>query len=84
MQSLEEITITEITQEGNYLLVREEYERMGGGGILLHKGNGKELVEELKEIFGLDDEEEYEGEDILKVVEDMNGDGDDYVQVYKL
>ena len=86
MQNLEEVTITEITQEENYLLVQEEYERMGGGDILLYKGSGKELVEKLKEIYSLDEEdiENYGGRSVLEIVDDFNGDGWDYVQVYKL
>jgi hypothetical protein len=57
------------------------YERYGDGGTESYIGTGDEVIEEIRQIFGYDEEE---GDDWLEFVEERNGDGDDFVEVFEV
>ena len=79
MKSLKQVNIEDITSNKKYLLVVQEYERYGDGGTTSYIGIGDEVIEKIKQIFGYDEED---GDDWLEFVEERNGDGDDYIEVF--
>jgi len=90
MKKLIDIGIDKIKPSGKYIFVLEPY--MGGGDILCFVGTGKQAIEKLKGIFDYENsKEEYEEEtgkeypikDFLRKAESYNGDGYDFIQVYK-
>jgi hypothetical protein len=81
MKNLDQVNIEDIASDKKYLLVVSMYERYGDGGTESYIGTGDEVIEEIKQIFGYDEED---GEDWLEFVEDRNGDGDDYVEVFEV
>jgi len=81
MKSLDQVNIEDIKSDKKYLLVVSLYERYGDGGTESYIGTGDEVIEEIKQIFGWEEED---GEDWLEFVEERNGDGDDYVEVFEV
>ena len=81
MKNLDQVNIEDIASDKKYLLVVSMYERYGDGGTESYIGTGKEVIEEIKQIFGYDEEE---GDDWLEFVEERNGDGDDFVEVFEV
>jgi hypothetical protein len=81
MKSLDQVNIEDIASDKKYLLVVSMYERYGDGGTESYIGTGEEVIEEIKQIFGYDEEE---GDDWLEFVEERNGDGDDFVEVFEV
>jgi len=81
MKSLDQVNIEDIKLDKKYLLVVQLYERYGDGGMEPYIGKGDEVIEKIKQIFGHDEED---GEDWLEFVEERNGDGDDYVEVFEV
>jgi len=81
MKSLDQVNIEDIKSDKKYLLVVSMYERYGDGGTESYIGTGDEVIEEIRQIFGYDEEE---GDDWLEFVEERNGDGDDFVEVFKV
>lgn len=82
MKSLDQVNIEDIKSKKNYLLVVQVYVRCGDGVTESYIGTGKEVIEEIKEIFGW--EEDGEDDDWAAFVEEVNGDGDDYVEVFEI
>jgi hypothetical protein len=94
MKQLKSITFTNIIPEETYLVSIEEYERYGGEGPDLFKATGKQIIKKIEEAFDfrswMDTEVEETGKEpknptksFLKWAMDMNGYGDDYIQVFK-
>ena len=83
MKSLKQVSIENVKSKKEYLLVVQEYERFGDGGMNTYIGTGKEVIEKIKQIFGYEEEED-DGDGWLDFVEERNGDGDDYVEVFKI
>ena len=81
MKSLDQVNIEDIKSDKKYLLVVSMYERYGDGGTESYIGTGDEVIEEIKQIFGYEDEDEF---DCLEFVEERNGDGDDFVEVFEV
>ena len=81
MKNLDQVNIEDIASDKKYLLVVSMYERYGDGGTESYIGTGDEVIEEIKQIFGYDEEE---GDDWLEFVEERNGDGDDFVEVFEV
>jgi len=81
MKNLDQVNIEDIKSDKKYLLVVSMYERYGDGGTESYIGTGDEVIEEIRQIFGYDEEE---GDDWLEFVEERNGDGDDFVEVFKV
>jgi len=81
MKSLDQVNIEDIKSDKKYLLVVSMYERYGDGGTESYIGTGDEVIEEIKQIFGYEEEE---GDDWLEFVEERNGDGDDFVEVFEV
>ena len=83
MKSLDQVNIKDVKKKKKYLLVLSMYERYGDGGTESFIGTGKEVIEEIKEIFGYEEEED-DGDSWIDFVEERNGDGDDYVEVFEI
>ena len=83
MKSLEQVNIKDVKKKKKYLLVLSMYERYGDGGTESFIGTGKEVIEEIKQIFGYEEEED-DGDGWIDFVEERNGDGDDFVEVFEI
>ena len=83
MKSLDQVNIKDVKKKKKYLLVLSMYERYGDGGTESFIGTGKEVIEEIKQIFGYEEEED-DGDGWIDFVEERNGDGDDFVEVFKI
>ena len=83
MKSLEQVSIENVKSKKKYLLVLSMYERYGDGGTESFIGTGKEVIEEIKQIFGYEEEED-DGDGWIDFVEERNGDGDDFVEVFEI
>jgi len=85
MKSLDQVNIEDITSDKKYLLVVSMYERYGDGGTESYIGTGEEVIEEIKQIFGWEEGgEDGEDDDWAGFVEERNGDGDDFVEVFEV
>ena len=82
MKNLDQVNIEDITSDKKYLLVVSMYERYGDGGTESYIGTGDEVIEEIKQIFGWEEDEE--DNDWAGFVEERNGDGDDFVEVFEV
>jgi ATP-dependent exoDNAse (exonuclease V) beta subunit len=78
--------------ENSYIVIHEVYERFGGSEPRNLVGTGEAVHELLKKVFdykafleedGLKDNQK-NLQKFLKYCEDLNGDGFDYIQVFKL
>ena len=80
--------IMDLNLTDNYLVVVEDYERYGGGDVTVLRGNGESVIEFLKEQYNFEewseDEESTSIEDFLEWVNDINGDGCAYTQIFEL
>ena len=83
MKSLEQVSIENVKSKKKYLLVLSMYERWGDGGTESFIGTGDEVIEEIKQIFGYEEEED-DGDGWIDFVEERNGDGDDFVEVFEI
>ena len=83
MKSLEQVSIENVKSDKKYLLVLSMYERYGDGGTESFIGTGDEVIEEIKQIFGYEEEED-DGDGWIDFVEERNGDGDDFVEVFEI
>ena len=83
MKSLDQVNIKDVKKKKKYLLVLSMYERYGDGGTESFIGTGKEVIEEIKQIFGYEEEED-DGDGWIDFVEERNGDGDDFVEVFEI
>ena len=83
MKSLKQVSIENVKSKKEYLLVVQEYERYGDGGTESYIGTGKEVIEKIKQIFGYEEEED-DGDGWIDFVEERNGDGDDFVEVFEI
>ena len=83
MKSLKQVSIENVKSKKKYLLVVQEYERFGDGGMNTYIGTGKEVIEKIKQIFGYEEEED-DGDGWIDFVEERNGDGDDFVEVFEI
>ena len=85
MKSLDQVNIEDIKSKKKYLLVVQVYERYGDGEQEIYVGTGKEVIEEIKRIFDWEEGgEDGEDDDWAGYVEERNGDGDDYVEVFEI
>lgn len=82
------VPFEEMEDDKTYLVLREVYQRYDAPPCELYKGIGKEMKEEIIKWYGweLEDFEENENintqQDLLKKLNDFNGDGWDWVEVY--
>ena len=83
MKSLDQVNIKDVKKKKKYLLVLSMYERWGDGGTESFIGTGDEVIEEIKQIFGYEEEED-DGDGWIDFVEERNGDGDDFVEVFEI
>ena len=88
MKNLDQVNIEDIASDKKYLLVVSMYERYGDGGTESYIGTGDEVIEEIKQIFGYEeggeDGEDNDEDSWIEFVEERNGDGDDYVEVFEV
>jgi hypothetical protein len=82
MKNLNEIKLRDVKENGTYLIHEVTYERFGGNESHLVQGNGKEVLDFVKEHVGF-----YEGDDLDKLFDwfdETNGDGDDLISIFEL
>jgi hypothetical protein len=81
MKNLVEINLRQVQEGGNYLVHISEYERYGDNETYLLKGNGKEVLEFIKDKVGFDEDED---EDLFTWFDESNGDGDDLISIFEV
>jgi hypothetical protein len=81
MKSLVEVNLKDVKEDVNYLVHISEYERYGDNETYLLKGNGKEVLEFIKDKVGFDDDED---EDLFTWFDESNGDGDDLISIFEV
>ena len=80
MKNLVGVNLKDVKEEVNYLVHITEYERYGDNEVYLLKGNGKEVLEYIKDKVGFDDDDE----DLFTWFDESNGDGDDLISIFEL
>ena len=81
MKSLVEVNLKDVKQDVNYLVHVSEYERYGDSETYLLKGNGKEVLEYIKDKVGFDDSDD---EDLFTWFDESSGDGDDLISIFEV
>ena len=81
MVGLVEVNLKDVKENVNYLVHVIEYERYGDNETYLLKGNGKEVLEYVKDKVGFDDSDD---EDLFTWFDESNGDGDDLISIFEL
>jgi len=81
MKNLVEVNLRDVKEEVTYLVHVSEYERYGDNETYLLKGNGKEVLEYIKDRVGFDDDED---EDLFTWFDESNGDGDDLISIFEV
>ena len=81
MKNLVEVNLRDVKEEVNYLVHVSEYERYGGSETYLIKGNGKEVLEYIKDNVGFDDDDD---ENLFNWFDESNGDGDNLISIFEL
>ena len=81
MKNLVEVNLRDVKEEVNYLVHVSEYERYGDSETYLVKGNGKEVLEFIKDKVGFDDSDD---EDLFTWFDESNGDGDDLISIFEV
>jgi hypothetical protein len=81
MKNLVEVNLKDVKQDVNYLVHISEYERYGDSETYLLKGNGKEVLEFIKDRVGFDGSDD---EDLFTWFDESNGDGDDLISIFEL
>jgi hypothetical protein len=81
MKNLVEVNLRDVKEEVNYLVHVSEYERYGDSETYLVKGNGKEVLEFIRDKVGFDDSDD---EDLFTWFDESNGDGDDLISIFEL
>ena len=81
MKNLVEVNLKDVKQDVNYLVHISEYERYGDSETYLLKGNGKEVLEFIRDKVGFDDSDD---EDLFTWFDESNGDGDDLISIFEL
>ena len=82
MVGLVEVNLKDVKENVNYLVHVIEYERYGDSETYLLKGNGKEVLEYIKDNVGFDDDDE--DENLFTWFDESNGDGDDLISIFEL
>ena len=81
MKNLVEVNLRDVKEEVNYLVHVSEYERYGDSETYLVKGNGKEVLEFIRDRVGFDDSDD---EDLFTWFDESNGDGDDLISIFEV
>ena len=81
MKNLVEVNLKDVKEEVNYLVHISEYERYGDSETYLLKGNGKEVLEFIRDKVGFDEDED---EDLFTWFDESNGDGDDLISIFEV
>jgi len=81
MKNLVEVNLRDVKEEVNYLVHISEYERYGDSETYLVKGNGKEVLEFIRDKVGFDDSDD---EDLFTWFDESNGDGDDLISIFEV
>ena len=81
MKNLVEVNLRSVQENGNYLVHITEYERYGDSETYLVKGNGKEVLEFIRDKVGFDDSDD---EDLFTWFDESNGDGDDLISIFEV
>ena len=81
MKNLVEVNLRDVKEDVDYLIHISEYERYGDCETYLVRGNGKEVLEFVKEKVGFDDSDD---EDLFTWFDESNGDGDDLISIFEV
>jgi hypothetical protein len=81
MKGLVEVNLRQVQEGANYLVHVSEYERYGDNETYLLKGNGKEVLEFIKDKVGFDEDVD---EDLFTWFDESNGDGDDLISIFEV
>ena len=82
MKNLVEVNLRDVKENVNYLVHVIEYERYGDNETYLLKGNGKEVLEYIKDNVGFDDDDN--DEDLFTWLDESNGDGGDLISIFEV
>ena len=82
MTHLNELLFSKIKPEKQYLFYRDNYQRSICDPHTISLASGQEIIEEICDIFGFD-EEESTLEEFLLTAQDSNGE-DDYIQIFDI
>lgn len=83
LQQLKKVDQFQDIQEDKFYSIHvEEYERFGVGGADMFFGKGTQIIEKLKNVFSIDEDDE-EDDEWFNIAEERNGDGWDQVDVYE-
>jgi len=82
MKNLVEVNLRDVKENVNYLVHITEYERYGDNETYLLKGNGKEVLEYVKDNVGFDDDDD--DENLFTWFDESNGDGDNLISIFEL
>ena len=82
MKNLVEVNLRDVKEEVKYLVHIIEYERYGDNETYLLKGNGKEVLEYIKDNVGFDDDDD--DEDLFTWLDESNGDGGDLISIFEV
>lgn len=83
LKSLLPIEFSDMFMDRQYVMLIQEYERFGDSASIVYVGKGSDIIEDLKSRFYYD-EDQGSVEEWLLELQESNGDGDDYVEVYEL
>jgi hypothetical protein len=81
MKNLVEVNLRQVQEGANYLVHVNVYERYGDRESYLLMGNGKEVIECIKDKIGFDEDVD---EDLFTWFEEDNGDGDDVYSIFEV
>jgi len=84
MKTGKEVHLRDFKPSGNYIVLVAEFGHYGPGGTNMYVGSGKETITLIRKVFDLMDKEYDDLKTMLKEADDYNGDGWDYVQLFKI
>ena len=90
MKALKEIQFNKLNPEISYIYYREEYERYSSGDRNFKTATGQEIIDEVCWRYGFEEwkddqpKETATVKNFLKEAEQMNGDGEDFLLIFKL
>jgi hypothetical protein len=82
MKNLNQVSLRDLKEDGNYLVHQVEYERFGDSESYLLNGSGKEVLKFVKEHVNFYEDEDIN--DLYNWFDENNGDGDDLLSIFEL
>jgi hypothetical protein len=82
MKNLNEVSLRDLKEDGNYLVHQVMYERFGDSESYLLQGSGSEVLKFVKEHVNFYEDEDIN--DLFDWYDEGNGDGDDLISIFEL